>query len=174
MTQPQAAGVMVVVGLGVLVLMWLGWRGRQRRTAPLVAALPNVPDEVGPAIFGPIEGVYVSSTTHGDWLDRVNAADLGTRSRVAVSVHQSGIFLDRSGAASIFIPRSSVLSAQLAPGIAGKFTGKDGIVVISWGIEAKYGEMTALDTGLRTDHKNDRTALVEAITALQGQAKESL
>lgn len=173
MNQTQAALVMVLGAIAVLALMWWGWKNRQQRTAPLVAELPTAPSDLGNTIYGPIPGIYVSTTTHGDWLNRINANTLGDRSTVTVTVHQTGVYLDRPSATGIFIPHHTITGAALTPGIAGKFTGKDGIAVISWTIPTPQGDAVELDTGIRTTHKKDKTPLIDAITTLQGQAKES-
>ena len=44
------------------------------------------PDDLGATRLGPLEATYVSSSTTGDWLDRVAAHDLGSRSAAQVEV----------------------------------------------------------------------------------------
>ncbi|WP_435300010.1 hypothetical protein [Timonella sp. A28] len=174
MTQAQAMSVMIGSGVLLLGLMWLGWRGRQRRTAPLVGSLPQAPqDGYGEQTFDTVPGTYISSTTHGDWLDRIATQDLGYRSAANLTVHTTGIRIERSGALDIFIPAQQVDHAETAPGIAGKVIGKDGIVLISWHVEAKYGDDTLLDTGFKPDHKAQRDGLINAINSLTQTHKEN-
>lgn len=177
MSTPQSVGVLAAFALLLLAMMWLGWRGRQRRTAPLVGALPTAPAELGEAIVANIEGIYVSTTTHGDWLDRIAAQDLGYRSSADVSVYQHGVLFERPGARDLYIPAQSIIEVTQTPGMAGKFVGGDGIIVTEWHVGAKYSdEETRLDSGFKTTRKQDRALLVNAIKEIipsQPQVKES-
>lgn len=163
----QAVGVMIAIALVIFGLMWIGWRGRQRRSEPLVGLLPKAePDDLTVAITEEFDGEYVSSTTHGDWLDRVSTAGLGDRSKAFVQVFERGILFTRSGASDVFIPAASIVGVETSPGMAGKFVGREGLVVITWTVAAKFGDGTDLDTGFRTAHKADQPVLLEAINKL--------
>ena len=73
--------------------------------------------------------------------------------------------LFRSEAApDLFIPAADLRGAALAPGIAGKVTGGEGVVLVTW----RLGERT-LDTGFHPRAKTERERLVSAINALSGQ-----
>lgn len=166
---PVAVAIMLTVGAAILALMWFGWRGRTRRSASLVGVLPSAPGALGAERTGPIPATYVSSTTTGDWLGRVAAADLGFRSAAVVQVFDAGVRIERGGAADVFVPADAVRGASLSPGMAGKYVGKDGLVVISWSTPAPDGSTTLLDTGLRTA-RADRSVLVAAVEAFAGTA----
>ncbi len=74
----------------------------------------------------------------------------------------------------MYIPGEQITGVTTAPGIAGKFTGGDGIIVVSWGVDAKYGETTELDTAFRTEFKKDRDPLVAAVNdIIVSQSKET-
>lgn len=152
------AAFVALVGLG----MWHGWRRRARESAAAVPALPAVPGDLGATRLGPLEATYVSSTTSGDWLDRVAAHDLGARSAAEVEVHDSGVLLRRRGAANVFVPAASLRAVGTAPGIAGKVVGGDGLVVLTW----TAGADRLLDTGLLVRHRAERPRLVAAVEAL--------
>ena len=162
-TQWAARIALTVLILAVFAgLCWLMWRGYQRRAArqadlpaPAIAAPGPVTDGAG------VEGVYASTTTHGDWLDRIAVHGLGVRSNAEVTVSGEGVFFAREAAADLFIPAADVLGAELAPGIAGKVTGGEGVVLVTW----RLGERT-LDTGFHPRAKADRERLVEAVNAL--------
>jgi hypothetical protein len=145
-------------------LLWLMWRGYQRRAARQ-ADLP-VPAEApeGVAEADGIEGVYGSTTTHGDWLDRIAVHGLGVRSNAWVAVSDAGVFFAREAAPDLFIPAADLVGAELAPGIAGKVTGGDGVVLVTW----RLGGRT-LDTGFHPRAKAERERLVSAVNALIGQ-----
>ncbi|PJI85608.1 hypothetical protein [Luteimicrobium subarcticum] len=163
---PVAVGIWIVIGIALFVIMWRGWRHRERRGAALVPDLPPVPatGDLGTTRTGEIAGVYVSSTTAGDWLDRVAAHDLGYRSRAVAQVFDTGVLITREGAHDVFVPADRLVDVTTSPGMAGKFVGKDGLVVVTW--EAPGA---TLDTGLRTQHPGDRAVLVDAVRALRDE-----
>jgi hypothetical protein len=143
-------------------LLWLMWRGYQHRAGrqadlPAPAAAPPTPADPD----GGMEGVYASTTTHGDWLDRIAVHGLGVRSNARVTVTGEGVLFAREAAPDLFIPAADLVGAELAPGIAGKVTGGTGVVLVTW----RLGERT-LDTGFHPRAKADREHLVEAVNAV--------
>lgn len=164
---------------GVYWLMWRGWQNRAARQAGLPVPASTPPqgaqfDAVRAecaAIGGPadgdgsgeglIEGVYASTTTAGDWLDRIAAHGLGVRSRARIGVGPAGVFLARDAAPDLFIPAGDLVGAAPAPGIAGKVTGGEGLVLVTWNL----GE-TRLDTGFQPRARRDRELLITAINEL--------
>lgn len=163
---PVWLSVTVLVALAVLGLwaMWHGWRARARRTAALVTTVPEVPATRGEPRTAEIEAVYVSSTRAGDWLDRVVAHDLGVRSPALVRVHADGIHLARTGTRDLWVPATSLTAVGTASGQAGKFVGRDGLVVLTWVPDPTTG--TPLDTALLVRHDAERTPLLDAARAL--------
>ena len=163
MTRPVATALVVAAVPLIWALMWSGWRRRARRQGFLPA--PRRPEEL--ELGSPttqFEGVYVSTTRHGDWLDRIAAHGLGTRSGVTVVVGTGGVVLDRGGARGIAIDRSELSGASRATGIAGKVVEHEGLAVITW----RLGE-TELDSGVRLKHAQDTSRLVAAVNALVGE-----
>lgn len=162
MTRLQA-GLLLLLAIPVVWgLMWWGWRGRVRRQGD-VAALPPVPQGFSPDRLGPVEGTYVSTTTEGDWLDRVVAHGLGVRSPVEASLGSAGLLLARRGAPDLWIPATAMRGVRREPGMAGKYVGGEGLVVVTW----RHAE-TTLDTGLRLRRGDDEAQLVERLQALTG------
>lgn len=172
MPMPLAVGLWMALGLVILLVMWRGWRGARSRGASVVGVLPEVPrgDALGAARTEPVAGTYVSSTTAGDWLGRVAARDLGVRSAATVQVFDAGVLVARRGAADVFVPAASVRGVRRTPGMAGKYVGGEGIVVIEWTATAPDGAPAPLDTGIRTQHKADRALLVAAVGSLTASA----
>lgn len=167
MTPVQSAVLLFFVGLGLLGLMWFGWRKRARRTQELVSPLPAVPaDGLGEQLFETLGGIYVSSTVHGDWLERIAAQDLGFRSAANLGVYSGGVLIERSGAKDIFIPTDHLIGASEAPGIAGKVMGPSALVLIQWRIASQEDGETQLDSGFKPDHRSQQSALIAAINAL--------
>ena len=161
---PEWVSIAVYVMLLALVGwgMWRGWQRRVRSSALAVPAIPGVPDDLGATLLGPLEATYVSSTTAGDWLDRVAAHDLGNRSAAQVEVHDAGVLLRRRGATDVFVPARRLRAVGTAPGMAGKFVGGQGLVVLTW----ETGADRVLDTGLLVRHRAERPALVAAVRGL--------
>jgi hypothetical protein len=164
--------VALLVLLAIFLVLYVTLIGRRRlaqRTTTLVPVPPSVPgaDQTGPVRFGPLEAVYVSTTLHGDWLARVGAHGLGDRSNALVSVHDGGVLVERQGADDLWVPVQAIRSTSLAPGMAGKYVGADGLVVLTWAVPEADGVAAALvDTGLRTRRAEDRGALVDAVRHL--------
>lgn len=139
---------------GIYLLMWRGWKKRQARQADLLPL-----NEVPEGVFSGegFETVYVSTTSEGDWLDRIAAQGLGERSNARVHVAEAGILIDREPTA-VFIPADAVRGVRLATGMAGKYLRNEGLVVITW----QHGDRT-LDTGVDPRHGTDE--LVQALEA---------
>jgi hypothetical protein len=149
-------------------LCWMMWHGYQRR-AGRQADVPQ-PASAAPAGLDPnggVEGIYGSTTTHGDWLDRIAVHGLGVRSNATITVAGEGVFFAREAAPDLFIPAADILGAELAPGIAGKVTGGEGVLLITWHL----GERT-LDTGFHPRAKAERERLLEAVNALGNSERE--
>ena len=150
---------------GLCWLMWRGYQSRAARQADVPEPASAAPSPIDPD--GGVEGVYGSTTTHGDWLDRIAVHGLGVRSNARVVVTGEGVFFAREAAPDLFIPAADVVGAELAPGIAGKVTGGEGVVLVTW----RLGERT-LDTGFHPRAKAERERLVEAVNALGQSEKE--
>ena len=157
--------VLLAVFGGLCWLMWRGYQRRAGRQADLPEPASAAPNGLDPA--DGVEGIYGSTTTHGDWLDRIAVYGLGVRSNAHLTVTGEGVFFAREAAPDLFIPAADVVGAELAPGIAGKVTGGEGVVLITW----RLGERT-LDTGFHPRAKAERERLVEAVNALGQSEKE--
>ena len=172
--------IALLVALAIFLVLYVTLIGRRRlaqRTTTVVPRPPAVPgpEQVGPVRFGPLEAVYVSTTLHGDWLARVGAHGLGDRSGALVSVHDGGVLVERDGADDLWVPVHAVRSAGLAPGMAGKYVGADGLVVLTWSVPPADDVATALvDTGLRPRRAEDRGGLVDAVRHLLAAQEQAL
>ena len=139
--------------------MFRGWRNRKSRQTDL-APLPAVPDD---KIRG-VEGVYVATTSAGDWMDRIAVHELGVRSTADLAVSEAGLIFHRQGAADVFIPADHLTGVRTDRGIAGKVTAeKSGLVVVTWNHDGRE-----LDTGFRPRRKADTATLTESIATLIG------
>ena len=137
-----AAGVIAALVVLAFVGMWFGWRRRGRKhdlpelvPAPPVAELPSAKLQAGARYFG--------TTVSGDWLDRVVARGLGSRSSCRLSLSAQGLDVIRL-AGSFRISADALRGARHDMGIAGKVVPPHGLLVVTWA----HGDYL-LDTGFR-------------------------
>ncbi|MFJ3902515.1 hypothetical protein [Streptomyces sp. NPDC090025] len=152
------AGLLLFVAL-VYWLMRQGWKWRGSLQSAL-PPLPEVPEDPGTAKLT-LSGRYHGSTTAGQWLDRIVAHGLGTRSRAELTLTDAGIGVVRPGAQDFLIPAEAVREARLDKGIAGKVLTEGGLLVITW----QHGD-TLLDSGFRADRAAEHAAWVETLNHL--------
>ncbi|WP_226832051.1 hypothetical protein [Brachybacterium sp. FME24] len=151
--------VLALVALFVLVLILMawGWRRRGRSQECLPAPSSASLDELGEeSAIGPLEAIYVSTVLAQQPLERVVAHSLGQRSAAQVAVGSAGTWhIVREGVQALTIPADSVDEVTAGPGIAGKFIGGDGILILRW----RLGDQL-LDTGLRLARREDHDLLL--------------
>ncbi|MDN3267559.1 hypothetical protein [Streptomyces sp. MA15] len=157
-----AARIGWVVGLALFVVLvyWLmreGWKWRGTLQSDL-PELHSAPDDPGPVTLT-MSGRYHGSTTAGQWLDRIVARGLGTRSRAELTLSDAGLDVVRPGADDFFVPADALREARLDKGIAGKVLTEGGLLVITW----QHGDRL-IDSGFRSDHAAEHTEWVEALT----------
>lgn len=164
---PVAIPITVLTVILVLSLlgMWRGWNSKTKRSAAILPELPAIPPELGGSPSGSFQVTYVSSTTAGDWLDRVATHDLGFKSAAFVEVFDSGVLIERVGAESVFIPAENLVGVSFTKGMAGKFMGREAIVVLTW-LPSLLEPEFALDTGILPAHSAERDPLAESVRAL--------
>nr|WP_196789870.1 hypothetical protein [Streptomyces caniscabiei] len=177
-----AARIGWVVGLALFVALvyWLmregwKWRGTLQSDLPELPArpsptttlngggkppLPGMPDEPGEARLS-MSGRYHGSTTAGQWLDRIVAHGLGTRSRVELTLTDAGLDVVRPGATDFFVPADALREARLDKGIAGKVLTEGGLLVVTWEHGGKL-----LDSGFRSDRAAEHNEWVETLNQM--------
>ena len=151
--------VLLLVALFALALAGMAWgwrrrgRSQQHVPPPTSAAL----DELGEGIaHGPVDAVYVDTVLAEQPLERIVAHGLGHRANARVSLGDGGTFrIEREGAAHLTIPGPDVSEITSGPGMAGKFIGGDGLLIIRW----RLGDQL-LDTGLRLARRADHDLLL--------------
>jgi len=152
----------IIVFFGLCVWgMRRGWVHKARSQSVLVPPFPEVPENPGEPVLPETTGLYVSTTTAGNWQDRIVTRGAGLRSKAALRLYPGGIEVDRAGAPGFWIPAGSVSGVRRASQIAGKVMGMDNLLVITW----KAGE-TGLDTGIRGDDVDVYPQWIDAITAM--------
>ncbi|MEU7176707.1 MULTISPECIES: PH-like domain-containing protein [Streptomyces] len=159
-----AARIAWVVGLLLFIALvyWLmreGWKWRGTLQGDL-PELPTAPAEPGEPRLT-LSGRYHGSTTAGQWLDRIVARGLGTRSRAELTLTDQGLHVVRPGAQDFFVPAAALRGARLDKGIAGKVLPEGGLLIVTW----EHGNKQ-LDSGFRGDRAAEHPAWVEALNAL--------
>ncbi|PJM96393.1 PH-like domain-containing protein [Streptomyces sp. CB01373] len=159
-----AARVGWLVGLLMFIALvyWLmreGWKWRATLQGDL-PELPDAPEEPGPATLT-MTGRYHGSTTAGQWLDRIVARGLGTRSRAELTLTDEGLDVVRPGADDFFVPAARLRGARLDKGIAGKVLTEGGLLVVTW----EHGDRL-IDSGFRSDRAAEHTEWVEALNSM--------
>ncbi|NKQ53697.1 transporter [Amycolatopsis sp. K13G38] len=161
--------VLVVVAVFALALwgMRLGWRRRARSQSVRLAPFPQVPAEPGEPLLE-ADGLYVSTTTAGNWQDRIVTRGMGLRGRAVLRRYAGGVEVDRAGAPGFWIPDESVLRVRRGSAIAGKVMGSDSLLIITW----RLGEVE-LDTGFRGDDHGDYPQWMQSLSKGHADSTES-
>ncbi len=130
----------------------------------MLPPLPAAPADLTAAPLLPeTTGVYVGSTTAGDWQDPIAVGDLGFRSAAVLRLTGEGLLIDRTGAQPLWIPAAQLRDARTDRALAGKVMSRDGLLVVRW----QLGDQL-LDTGFRGDHKDVYQRWVAQLRSLAG------
>ncbi|GGX92636.1 hypothetical protein [Streptomyces minutiscleroticus] len=160
-------GWLVGLALFVVLVYWLmreGWKWRGTLQGDL-PELPQAPEDPGPAKLT-MTGRYHGSTTAGQWLDRIVARGLGTRSRVELTLTDAGLDVVRPGAADFFVPADALRGVRLDKGIAGKVLTEGGLLVVTW----EHGDKL-IDSGFRSDRAAEHAAWADTLNQLINQTE---
>jgi hypothetical protein len=144
----ERLALVLIVAACLALLLWgmrVGWRRKARSQSVLVPPFPQAPDEPGEPELE-TKGLYVSTTTAGNWQDRIVTRGLGLRGRANLRLYSGGVEVDRTGAPGFWIPREAVTGVRIGSAIAGKVMGTESLLIITW----RAGE-TEVDTGFRGD-----------------------
>jgi hypothetical protein len=143
--------VLAIVAFFLLCLwgMYLGWRRKSRSQSVLVPPFPEIPASLGEPLLEST-GVYLSTTTAGNWQDRIVTRGAGLRSNAAWTLYEGGVAVERGGAPDFWIPRDAVTGVRRDNKIAGKVMGTDALLILTW----RLGDVE-LDTGFRGDELDD-------------------
>jgi hypothetical protein len=160
MSRALLMGLVLLFLAVLLLLMVVGWRARQKRQSSI--ALPDaVPAALG-TIFGIFDGLYVATTVAGEPLNRIAVNGLGFRSKVSVTVAESGIVLALRGTPDIFVPVAVLRDVTRATWTIDRVVERDGLVLIAWTLGQTPTE-TRVDSYLRLDEPQP---LLDAINSI--------
>lgn len=156
---PVRIGLVAITFALIALALWgmrKGWQHRAARQS-------DIPSPAGapPANFvevGSGAGLFIGTAVAGDWSNRIVVHDLGVRSRAHYAFGQAGVWIDRVGAQSLFIPRAAIAGIRVDRGTAGTVRAKDSVIVVSWQLGDRL-----LDTGFRADDSTDHVALLDGL-----------
>ncbi|MGW3422554.1 PH-like domain-containing protein [Streptomyces phaeochromogenes] len=165
-------GWLVGLVLFVALVYWLmregwKWRGALQGDLPELHTAPEEPGEARLTVLS-MSGRYHGSTTAGQWLDRIVAHGLGTRSRAEVTLTDAGLDVVRPGAADFFVPVAQLREARLDKGIAGKVLTEGGLLVVTW----EHGDRL-IDSGFRSDHAAEHNEWVDTLNNMINTSDKS-
>ncbi|UXX92565.1 hypothetical protein N7U49_09865 [Streptomyces sp. AD2-2] len=165
-------GWLVGLALFIALVYWLmregwKWRGTLQGDLPELPTSPEAPGEAKLAVLS-MSGRYHGSTTAGQWLDRIVAHGLGTRSRVELTLTEAGLDVVRPGATDFFIPAGALREALLGKGIAGKVLSEGGLLVVTWA----HGDRL-IDSGFRSDHAAEHAEWVDTLNNMINKSLET-
>ena len=143
----------------LLVLMYAGWRRRQRRQSGIPRP-QGLPELTGRELIA-AEAFYVASTMTDEPLNRIAVAGLGYRARAHVQVFESGISLGIAGEPDAFIPRSDLVAVERATWTIDRVVETGGLVRLVW----QLGD-TTIDSYLRVPEPTDPSELLGAIESI--------
>ena len=141
------------------LLMLKGWRARQRRQADLPAPRTTAP--IAEPLLPSVEGLFIGTTTAGDWLDRIAVHGLSDRGAGWLALTADGVTVERDGMPDLHLPIDSIRGAAPGARLAGKVVGTDGLLLVDW----RLGDRL-LTSGFRADDHDEHRRLADAITAL--------
>lgn len=151
---------MILIILGVLLLMRRSWRtmrnGDRLGLSDLPAPMTHAPQDFEPG--QEVEVLFLGTSVHGQWLSKVLIHDLGTRSRARMTWDINGIWIERSGASDVYIPRSRLIEVTLGSGVAGSVRAKDSVVVFVWDLGGHQ-----IATGVRADTAQGHQQLIDLL-----------
>jgi hypothetical protein len=132
-----------------------GWHARLRRQSDLPP--PPVPGQPAALLAGPVSGLFVGTTFAEHWLDRVAVHHLSDRTSGALSVAEDGVHVERDPLPELYLPWTSLDSAEVETGLGGKVV-STGMLLLTWRLGGRRLR-TAFRAGDRSEHATLRDTI---------------
>ncbi|WP_282859872.1 hypothetical protein [Pseudoclavibacter helvolus] len=162
------AALTIVAFLGIVALMWRGWRRRTRAQAGLSSPL-EAPQSTSQPIgqWGDVH--YVSTSRTGDALDRIVVPPLGFRGRAEVTVLREGPIVQIAGERAFFIPTEDIEATIDGTVTIDRVVENGGLTIIRWLLPADEAasDRVSVETSLRVVDATAREQLKTALRSLQ-------
>lgn len=158
-----SGALVIAFFVGVLTLMYLGWRKRQRSQAGLPRP-DTVPDAALEVLR--VDGFYVATTLVDEPLNRIAVVGLGYRARasVAVTTGPPGVVLSLAGELDAFIPANDIQRIERSTWTIDRVVEKNGLVRLTW----LLGD-TIVDSYVRVTEALAANALITSVeTVIEG------
>lgn len=153
--------IVVVLLLGIITIMVLGWRGRVKRQSQFDVPAADAPGtELTSAT-----GLYVATTLADTPLERVTVPGLAFRGRATVTVSTGGVEVAVNGERPVFVNATAIRSVGTSTWTIDRVVESGGMVRLDWTL-GKAGEPVDVETYFRPETTADRDRLIEAISAL--------
>ena len=146
MDRPALMAITVAFLAVLLLLMYLGWRSRQRRQSAL-ASPRQVPDDTGVELLR-AEVFYVATTVADEPLNRIAVRGLGYRARATVTLAERGVVLEIPGQDAIFIPVEDIRAVERASWTIDRVVEEGGMVRIRWTLGSAVLGSAVLDSAV--------------------------
>lgn len=157
------AAVLLFLAL-LLLMMYLGWRKKQKRQAGIPTPL-GVPADVGAELIS-AEAFYVATTTAREPLARITVAGLGYRARASVRVTELGLAIAIPGQSVIFIPASDIVAVERATWTIDRVVEAGGMVLIRWKLHEAAKQSLEVDSYLRLIDPSTDSKFFDTVRAL--------
>lgn len=149
-----AIAITIGVALLALVAMLFAWRRRLRRDAVHTAPL-GVPEHA--AVLSRHDVLYVSTTRHGQPLERLAIKPLAYRARGELAVTDRGVALCLDGTPTVFLPTDRITGVDRATVTIDRVVEPGGLVRLAWQVDAD----TTVDSYLRATTGTPDTLISE-------------
>lgn len=161
--------IVAVVLVGLLALMWWGWRRRSARDAGLPAGHP-LPAELSPEIAR-ADAFYVATTPRDVPLERLAVHGLAFRARGELLVTEDGLVLNLDGEDAFFIPASAIDVLSDSTWTIDRAVEPGGLLLLSWSLPVGQGsdqgrDDSRVDSYFRFPDPADRERIVTAIRSI--------
>lgn len=124
-----AIAIAIALALLVLLAMLFAWRRRLRRDSGLTAPL-GVPEHA--EVINREEVLYVSTTRHGEPLERVTISPLAYRARGEMAVTDRGVALCLDGSPTVFLASARLVGVGRATVTIDRVVESGGLLRITW------------------------------------------
>ena len=165
MDRPVLMAIVLAFLCLLLLLMYIGWRRRQKRQASLPR--PATPPVDTGAELMAAEAFYVATTMAGEPLNRVAVAGLGYRARAIVSVAERGLTLRIPGQDPIFIPTESIDAVEKATWTIDRVVESEGLVLVRWTLGQATAGQAQVDSYLRIIQPSVSQQFFDTVQRLQ-------
>ncbi|WP_022885135.1 hypothetical protein [Glaciibacter superstes] len=158
--------IVALVLIGLLALMWRGWRRRSARDADVPAGHP-LPTELSPELAR-ADVYYVATTPRDVPLERLAVRGLAFRAHGELLVTGEGLVLNLDGEEAFFVPAGAIDALTDATWTIDRAVEPGGLVLLGWMLPGD--DHRQVDSYFRITDPAGRERIVTAITSIAPQS----